>query len=539
MAKKSERPWWQRAVLYEIYVRSFQDSDGNGVGDLAGILARVDYLAWLGVDAVWLTPVYPSPMADFGYDVADYVDIDPLFGTLADFDRLTEALHSRDIRIILDFVPNHTSDEHPWFKELRTSRDNPKRDWYIWRDGMPGGAPPNNWRCFSGGSGWELDQATGQYYYHSYLREQPDLNWRSKDVRAAMYDALRFWLDRGVDGIRVDVLPQVIKDADFRDDPIHPGHRPTELEFWRLHPLRSADQPEAINVAVEMRQVLEDYSDELLMIGETYLPVDRLVAYYGPNLTGAQLPFNFNLLWVDWTADAIAEIIRAYEAGLPPGAWPSWVLGNHDQKRIASRLGPAQARVAMVLLLTLRGTPTMYYGDELGLEDVAIRADELQDPFGVISRGGKLGRDPERTPMPWDKSLNAGFTTGEPWLPLGAEHPAMSVEVQTCEPSSMLSLTRALLALRRREPALSLGDWVPRERTNGVLSYARTTPGRRFVIALNLDSMPKAIQFEKDFHGVIELSTNAKRAGEPVRERLELSGDEAVIVRATEVSSDS
>jgi alpha-glucosidase len=532
VTKKSERHWWQQAVIYEIYLRSFQDSDGDGVGDLAGILARVDYLAWLGVDAVWLTPFYPSPMADFGYDVADYVDVDPLFGTLADFDRLVEALHRRDIRIILDFVPNHTSVEHLWFKESRTSRASPKRNWYIWRDGSPGGAPPNNWQCFSGGSGWELDQASGQFYYHSYLREQPDLNWHNREMRAAIYDALRFWLDRGVDGIRVDVLPQVVKDPEFRDDPIHPGHRPTELEFWRLHPLRSADQPEAINVAVEMRQVLEEYSDELLMIGETYLPVDRLVAYYGPNLSGAQLPFNFNLLWVNWSAEAILRIIRTYEAELPPGAWPSWVLGNHDQMRIASRLGPAQARVAMVLLLTLRGTPTLYYGDELGLEDVKIQKDELQDPFGVISPGGKLGRDPERTPMPWDRSLNAGFTTGEPWLPLGDDHPAKSVEVQKDEPDSMLSLTRALLALRRREPALALGDWVPLETTNGVLSYSRTSADRRFIIALNLDSTPKSIQFEPDFRGAIVLSTDPKRTAESVHARLHLGGDEAVIVNA-------
>lgn len=215
MTKKNKQSWWEHAVIYEIYVRSFQDSDGDGVGDLAGILARADYLAWLGVEGVWLTPFYPSPMADFGYDVSNYVDVDPLFGTLADFDRLVEALHARDIRIILDFVPNHTSAEHSWFKESRSSRDNPKRDWYIWRDGLPGGAPPNNWQCFSGGTGWEFDPTTGQYYYHSYLREQPDLNWHNRDVRNAMYDVLRFWLDRGVDGIRVDVLPQVIKDPDF------------------------------------------------------------------------------------------------------------------------------------------------------------------------------------------------------------------------------------------------------------------------------------------------------------------------------------
>ena len=536
MTQDGEQHWWQSAVIYEIYARSFQDSDGDGVGDLAGILARVDYLAWLGIDAVWLTPVYPSPMADFGYDIADYFDIDTLFGTFADFDRLVEALHSRDIRIIVDFVPNHTSAEHPWFKESRISRDNPKRDWYIWRDGRPGGAPPNNWQCFLGGSAWELDRATGQYYCHSYLPEQPDLNWRNGDVRAAMYDVLRFWLDRGVDGIRVDVLPQVIKDADFRDDPPNPHYRQGEPAYRRLLPLHSADQPEAINVTVKMRQVLEEYPRECLMIGETYLPVDRLAAYYGPNLTGTQLPFNFNLMWVDWTADAILELIQAYEAALPPGAWPNWVLGNHDQMRIASRLGPAQARVAMVLLMTLRGTPTLYYGDELGLEDVAIPPDKLRDPFGLGSPGGILGRDAQRTPMPWDKSPNAGFTAGQPWLPLGKEHPALSVEVQERDPGSMLSLTRSLLALRRREPALSLGDWAPLATTSGALTYTRTRADRRFVIALNLNSMPKVVQFEKDFQGVIELSTSAKRAREPLHGRLNLGGDEAAIISAMAVS---
>ena len=536
MTKESGRQWWQSAAIYEIYVRSFQDSNGDGVGDLAGILARVDYLAWLGIDAVWLTPVYPSPMADFGYDVADYIDIDPLFGTLADFDRLVDALHSRDIRVIVDFVPNHTSSEHPWFKESRTSRDSPRRDWYIWRDGSPGGAPPNNWQCFLGGSAWELDRATGQYYCHSYLREQPDLNWRNRDVRAAMYDVLRFWLDRGVDGIRVDVLPQLIKDADFRDDPLNPHYRQCDPPYRRLLPRRSTDQPEVIKVALEIRQVLEEYPGKRLMIGETYLSVDRLAAYYGPNLTGVQLPFNFNLMWVDWTADAIMELIRAYEAALPAGAWPNWVLSNHDQMRMASRLGPAQARVAMVLLMTLRGTPTLYYGDELGLEDVAIPPDKLRDPFGLGSPGGILGRDPERTPMPWNKSLKAGFTSGQPWLPLGKDHPALSVEAQECDPRSMLSLTRALLALRRREPVLSLGDWTPLATTSGVLRYTRTCGDRQFVIALNLNLMPKVVQFEKDFHGVIELSTSVNRAREPVHGRLDLGGDEAVIVIATVVS---
>jgi alpha-glucosidase len=532
----SERPWWQQALIYQIYPRSFQDSNGDGVGDLNGVLERVDYLAWLGVDAVWISPVYPSPMADFGYDVADYVGIDPVFGTLNDFDQLVEALHRRGIRLILDFVPNHTSDEHLWFRESRVSRDSPKRDWYIWRDPQPDGAPPNNWQSFPSGSAWEFDRATGQYYCHSFLTKQPDLNWRNPNVRTAMYDVLRFWLDRGVDGFRVDVLGRLIKDAQFRDDPLNPDYRDDEPPYRRVLPLYSSDQPEALEITAEMRQVLEEYPDERLLIGEIYLPVDRLVAYYGPDLTGAHLPFNFNLMWVDWKPAAILRLIREYEAALPPGAWPSWVLGNHDQQRVASRLGPAQARVAMVLLMTLRGTPTLYYGDELGLEDVPIPREQLRDPFGFSLPDTGQGRDPQRTPMPWDDSPNAGFTAGQPWLPLGKDHPAISVEVQRRHPGSMLALTRALLELRHLEPSLSLGDWAPLPVDGDVLSYTRTRPGRRFIIVLNLESVRQVVRFDEDLAGSVELSTSLGRKGERVPDRIQLSGDEAVIIRADRAS---
>ena len=525
----SEKPWWQRAVIYQIYPRSFQDSNGDGVGDLHGILERVEYLAWLGVDAVWLSPVYPSPMADFGYDVADYVGIDTVFGTLADFDQLLDALHRRGIRLILDFVPNHTSDEHPWFREARASRDSPRRSWYIWRDPQPNGGAPNNWQSFPGGSAWEFDRATGQYYCHSFLAQQPDLNWRNSEVRAAMYDVLRFWLDRGVDGFRVDVLWRLIKDAHFRDDPPNPDFREGEPPYRRLLPLYSSDQPEALEITAQMRQVLEKYPGERLLIGEIYLPVHRLVAYYGPNLMGAHLPFNFNLMWVEWKPAATLQLIREYEAALPPGAWPSWVLGNHDQRRIASRLGPAQARVAMVLLLTLRGTPTLYYGDELGLRDVPIPREQLRDPFGRSLPD--QGRDPQRTPLPWDRSRNGGFTTGQPWLPLGEDYPAVNVEVQKLQPDSMLSLTHALLELRHRELALALGDWAPLPLEGNVLAYSRVRADQCFIIVLNLESSPKAVRFARELRGSIVLSTHLGRAGERISDRLDLSCDEGVIIK--------
>jgi alpha-glucosidase len=528
----SEPPWWQKAVIYEIYPRSFQDSDGDGVGDLAGILQRVDYLSWLGIDAVWICPFYPSPMADFGYDVADYTGIDPLFGTMADFERLVAALHARGIRLILDFVPNHTSDQHPWFQEARAARASPRRDWYIWRDPAPDGGPPNNWVSQAGGSAWELDPATGQYYYHAFLACQPDLNWRNPAVRCAMYDVLRFWLARGIDGFRVDVFWHMIKDEKFRDDPLNPDYREGQPDFRRVRPLHSADQTEVHEIALEMRRVVDEYPGERVLIGEIYLPVERLAAYYGPELSEIHLPFNFNLMWAKWRPDTVVGLIQAYEAVLPSGGWPTWVLGNHDQARIATRLGPAQARVAMVLLLTLRGTPTLYYGDELGLENVPIPPGHERDPFGFRQPGTDQGRDPVRTPMPWDGSVNCGFTTGEPWLPLGEDHAARSVEAQRHDPDSMLALTRALLELRRREPALSIGDWAPVAAEDAVLAYVRTWRDRRFVIALNLQSAPRAV-CRKELAGRIALSTPPGRAGQRTHDRLELAADEAVII-ATE-----
>ncbi len=526
----SEPHWWQKAVIYQIYPRSFQDGDGDGVGDLEGILGRVDYLEWLGVDAVWISPIYPSPMADFGYDVANYVDVDPLFGTLEDFDRLVAALHGRDIRLILDLVPNHTSDRHPWFLEAKSSRQSPRRDWYIWRDPAPGGGPPNNWVSQAGGSAWTLDPATGQYYYHAFLAEQPDLNWRNPMVRAAIYDVLRFWLARGTDGFRVDVLWHMIKDAEFRDDPVNPDYREDEPDFRRVRPLYSADRPEVLGIAVEMRNVLEEHPGDRLLIGEIYLPVERLAAYYGPDLGAVHLPFNFNLMWAKWRPAAILELVRQYEAALPEGAWPSWVLGNHDQMRIASRVGAAQARVAMVLLLTLRGTPTLYNGDELGLEDVPIPPAQARDPFGLNMPGTGQGRDPERTPMPWDTSANCGFTTGEPWLPLGAGRAGQSVAVQKDAPGSMLTLTRALLELRRQEPALATGAFAPLEVEGDALAYTRTAGTRRFVVILNLEPRPKTIRWRQDLGGRVALSTHPERSGRPVAGQIELAADEAVVI---------
>ena len=354
--------WWQTGVIYQIYPRSFQDSNGDGIGDLNGIAARLDDLVALGVDAVWISPIYPSPMADFGYDVADYTGIDPRFGTLADFDRLLEAAHARGLKVLLDFVPNHTSSQHPWFLESRSSRENPKRDWYLWRDPAPDGGPPNNWISDFGGSAWEWDEATGQYYYHAFLKEQPDLNWRNPEVVEAMLAVLRFWFDRGVDGFRIDVLWHMVKHADFPDNPPNPAYTPAMGEMNRVLQLHSTDQQEVHGIAAAMREVADQYPGRVL-IGEIYLPVERLVDYYGRDRPEVHLPFNFQLIGAPWEARTLAKLIADYEAALPAGGWPNWVLGNHDRPRAATRFGPEQARVAAMLLLTLRGTPTIYYGD--------------------------------------------------------------------------------------------------------------------------------------------------------------------------------
>ena len=351
--------WWQNALIYQIYPRSFQDSDNDGIGDLPGIIQRLPYLKELGVDAVWLSPFFPSPMKDFGYDVADYCGVDPVFGTLDHFDQLLHQAHQLGIRVIIDLVPNHTSDQHPWFVEARSSRNHPRRDWYVWSDPRPDGSPPNNWMAYFGGPSWTFDQGTGQYYLHQFLPEQPDLNWRNPQVRQAIHEVMRFWLRRGVDGFRVDVIWLLVEDAQLRDEPPNPHWREGDIDRWRHLHIYQEDQPETLEAVIEMRQVLEEFStpgNERMMVGEIYLPYDRLMPYYGtPERPGCHLPFNFHLIFrgiSDWTAGQIRSLIEEYLQSLPPWATPNWVLGNHDQHRLATRLGEAQARVAAMLLLT-------------------------------------------------------------------------------------------------------------------------------------------------------------------------------------------
>jgi alpha-glucosidase len=519
MGLMHELEWWKRAVIYEVYPRSFQDSNGDGVGDLRGILDRLDYLVELGVDAIWIAPIYPSPMADFGYDISDYCGIGPIFGTMADFDTLLEQVHQRGLRLILDFVPNHTSDQHPWFLESRSSRENAKRDWYIWRD------EPNNWTSNFGGSAWEFDEGTGQYYYHSFLKEQPDLNWRDPDVARAMFDVLRFWLQKGVDGFRVDVMWMMIKDDQFRDNPPNPGFRPGSPSSQRFLPVYNSDRPEVHAIVAAMRNVIDEFSDRVL-IGEIYLPVPQLMTYYGKNLTGANLPFNFHLLQCPWSAAAIAEVIGEYNLALPEGAWPNWVLGNHDQPRIASRIGEHQARVAAMLLFTLPGTLTMYYGDEIGMTNVPIAPEQVQDPAEKNEPGIGQGRDPERTPMCWDQSPLAGFTTGAPWLPLGENRTNVNVAAEQGDSASILQLYCKLNALRKTHSTLISGKLHEIHVEQNVLRFRRSGDEEIEVI-LNMTHESIAVPISQ---AIVLAGTHSDREGQTVTGLLTLRAAEGLLV---------
>ena len=526
--------WWQRGVIYQIYPRSFQDSNADGIGDLPGITARLDYCERLKVDALWLSPIYPSPMADFGYDICDYTAVHPMFGTLEQFDELLAQVKRRGMKLILDFVPNHTSDRHPWFVESRLSRSNPRREWFLWHEPAADGGPPNNWLSQFGGSAWQWDAATGQYYYHAFLPEQPDLNWRNPEVRAAMYDVLRFWLRRGVDGFRVDVLWQLIKDNRWRDNPPNPQYRAgLQPPHNSQIPLYTTDRPEVQQLVAEMRRVVDEFDDRVL-IGEIYLPVERLVAYYGTRLDGVHLPFNFQLLQSPWNARSIATLIDRYERALPPGGWPNWVLGNHDISRIASRVGALQARVAAMLLLTLRGTPTMYYGDEIGMTNTPIPAERVQDPFEKNVPGLGVGRDPSRTPMQWTPGEYAGFSIREPWLPVSSASAVVNVESEEADPTSILTLYRELLRLRRSTTALTIGSYEPVATTGDLLAYVRRSPDSRLLVALNLGPQPFDLDLASlKMQGRIVLSTHLDRTDRAMLTDVALRADEGVIVELT------
>ncbi|MGI8824107.1 MAG: alpha-amylase family glycosyl hydrolase [Chloroflexota bacterium] len=530
--------WWQTGVIYQIYPRSFQDTNGDGIGDIPGITSRLDYLAdTLRVDAIWLSPFYPSPMADFGYDVSNYVDVDPVFGTLGSFDEMLQGAHDRGLKVIVDWVPNHSSDQHPWFLESRSSRDSLKREWYVWRDAKPDGSPPNNWLSWFGGGAWEWDETTGQYYLHSFLKEQPDLNWRNPEVKRTMHDVLRFWLDRGVDGVRIDVANMILKDPELRDNPPNPEPAATSghaRAYWSQVHLYDKSHPDVHDAFREIRGVLDDYgtSAPRMAVGEMFESDRRASAsYYGNNLDELHMPFNFALISAPWTAQAVRNVVDITEAIVPAGGWPNYVLGNHDQHRLASRIGAEQARVGMTLLLTLRGTPTMYYGDELGMHDVPITLEQVHDPWELNEPG--LGRDAERTPMQWNTQPNAGFCAldVQPWLPIAGDYREINVAVEREEQSSTISLTRSLLELRRAHPCLAVGSYRPvDDGPESCFVYLREHEQHRCLVALNFSAESQTVALQKRERGSILVSTHLDRVEEVDLSRLHLRPNEGCVI---------
>ncbi|MCX4695746.1 alpha-amylase family glycosyl hydrolase [Streptomyces sp. NBC_01408] len=495
-------PWWRDAVIYQVYPRSFLDTDGDGVGDLRGVSRRIPYLARLGVDTLWLSPFFSSPMADFGYDVRDHTAVDPLFGDLADFDGLVAAAHAHGLRVLIDYVPNHTSGEHPWFRDARTGPLSPRRDWYVWRDPAPGGGPPNNWITLFGESAWTLDTESGQYYLHSFLSSMPDLNWRNPAVREAMFDVARFWLDRGVDGFRVDCAPLVAKDPALRDNPAASAgtvahHRPMGGYDSQLH-LYDQAHPDLHAMYREFRAVLDAYGDGAaarIALGEIHVyDWKDWSRYFGRQLDEIHLPLSFGLLRTPWEPGAIRDLVREVLGALPAGAASTWVTGSHDDPRVASRVGQDQAANALLLQLTLPGATILYNGDELGLPDAHIAPEDIRDPWGLRTPG--LSRDPARSPMPWSDGPGAGFTRAgvRPWLPI-VRPPGGDAAAQEDDPGSLLSLTRAVLALRRAHPALGSGAIEFADALDGVLAYTRTgSPGgESLLVTLNLTDGPVRI----------------------------------------------
>ena len=528
--------WWRGVVVYEDHLLSFRDGNGDGIGDLVGLTEGLDYLAGtLGIGAIWVGPCFPSPLLDTGFDVTNYTDIEPTFGDLEIFDNLVAEAHARGIKILADYIPNHTSDQHPWFIESRSSREDPKRDWYIWRDGRGPGEPPNNWISEVSGSVWEWDERTGQYYLHTHLKQQPDLNWRNPEVRAAMLDVLRFWLDRGVDGFRIDVAHILMKDPELRDNPPNPDPvvNPFELQspdyYSQLH-VNDRMHPDLHGVLRDINRVLASYPGERVAIGEVEaLDWGRWAEFYGADLDELHLPFAFQLIETPWEAEALARTVGELEAALPDGAWPILTFGNHDRRRLATRIGREQARVAAIALLTLRGSPCLLYADELGMVDQDVPPERGRDTF--VQYGG-VSHDGTRTPMPWNGGYNGGFSTAaeeDLWLPVAADYERINVEAQLADADSILNLYRSLLALRAGSAALREGTYAAHPASDAhCFCYWREADGERRLIALNMSGEERRLRL--GVSGRVAVSTHRSRTGRAVAGDLSLAPNEGVVI---------
>ncbi len=522
--------WWRDAIFYQIYPRSWADSNDDGVGDLQGIIERLDHLTWLGVDAVWLNPVMPSPNEDWGYDVSDYTDIHNQLGTLADADELVTLASERGIRVVFDLVPNHTSDRHPWFQDALTSRSARHRDWYVWADPKEDGSPPNNWiSVFGGEPAWHLHEPTGQYYLHNFAKQQPDLNWWNEEVRRAFDDIIRFWLDRGVAGFRIDVAHGIVKDQQLRDNLPATDEDHARIRSIGQRQIYNMNRPEVHDVLRRWRKLCDAYESEPVLIGETFvLDVGEMAAFYGSGTDELHLAFNFPFIFSPFEATALRAVAESTQELLPLEAWPAWTASNHDVGRFPTRWcghDERKVRVALVLLLTLRGTLFLYYGDEIGMAEARLEKADLRDPVGKRLWPEHTGRDPCRTPMQWSSARGAGFTSpgATPWLPLG-NYRECNVEDQRDDRASVLSLCRDLIALRRRSPDLTKGPYRTLVCSEGVWAWAR---GDSTIVALNMREQEAALE---EVSGEVVISTSRERDGTRARGRLELAAWEAVVL---------
>jgi alpha-glucosidase len=530
MMEADETPWWRDAVLYQIYPRSFQDSNGDGIGDLRGIVERLDHLEWLGVDGIWLNPVMDSPNKDWGYDISNFKGVHPELGTHDDVRLLVEEASRRRIRVIFDLVPNHTSDQHPWFQDALSGREAQHRDWYVWADPKPDGGLPNNWvSVFGGEAAWELDPSSGQYYLHNFLKHQPDLNWWNDGVRDAFDDILRFWFDRGIAGFRIDVAHALVKDRELRDnapstEDDHPGIRRLgqRAEY-------NMNRPEVHDIFRRWRALCDSYESKRILIGETYvMDIREMSTYYGDGDDELNLAFNFPFVLSDFDPTMLRNIVETSERLIPPRGWPVWFLSNHDVGRFASRWcedEEVKARCCLVMLMGMRGTPFLYYGDELAMRHVELWREDIKDPVGVRFWPEQRGRDPARTPMRWSPGSGAGFTSGKaaPWLPLGNDH-GRNVESQRGDPHSVVNLCRDLIRLRRANADLRRSAYEPLE-SEQAWAWRRG----RFVVAVNLSD---ADDFLDDVTGRVSISTGRDRDGEKVARGASLRPWEGLILEA-------
>jgi alpha-glucosidase len=515
--------------LYQIYPLSFADSNADGFGDLQGIIDHLDHLAWLGVDGIWLSPITVSPNEDWGYDVADYCAVQPALGSLGDVDRLISSAETLGIRVLLDLVPNHTSEQHPWFVESRSARTAARRGWYVWADPKPDGSPPNNWLSSFGGPAWKLDPITEQCYMYNHLPEQPDLNWWNDDVRAEFDNILRFWFDRGVAGFRIDVCNLIVKDAELRDNPPATDDDDPAARALGQRVVFNGNRPEVHDVIRHWRSLADSYDPPRVLIGET--PVDKsdeLARFYGVDGDELHLAFNFPFIMAPLDATPLRRLVEATQALLPADAWPVWTGSNHDMSRLATRWAgndERKIRVAVLMLLMLRGTPVLYQGDEIGLGDVAVGREQLRDPLGVKYWPAYAGRDAMRTPMPWRDAPGGGFTSEgvTPWLPLGDTH-ACNVERQRFEPGSVLTFVRDLIALRKQHHDLRAGSYSSLDAPDGVWAWRR---GSRFVVVVNMSASPAEAS---NVTGRIRIATDRNRDGERTAGAVRLTGWEGVVI---------